>query len=230
MSKRVCEALAVAVIAVAAVAESAVESAPVLIRGFECGRVWQTDFSPDKPLGWYWGRADSAEVSVVDYGRNRSIAGVYAVERADNETFGSFVLPLPRDFAAGGEGLYDVTLTLRKNGAVLSAETARIARVHDVSGTSVDIIPSTDGKWGELTGRGILAYDTGWHGERSAAVSFTVEQGDASRDVPLEGTGGYAPLDLAAEGPAKVSLVFDGTGYASSLLWRKIVGMKLLLR
>lgn len=230
MNKRVGEALALVVFTVAAVAGAAVESTPVMLRSIEQQRLWQTDFSPDQPLRWCWGWADSAEVTVVNHGKSRATAQVHTVERTGNELFGSFALPLPRNFAAGGEGLYDVTLVLRKGVAVLSTETARIARVHAATGGSIDVIPSTDGKWGELVGDGVLAYDTEWQADRSAAVSFVVEKGETSRTVPLEGANGYAPLDLSVEQSADVSLVFGETRYATSLLWRTVNGLMLLFR
>ena len=220
-------AVAATALAAGLCVEASVESAPILVRGSDNARVWQTDFSPEEPIEWYWGKATVAELSVTDYGKDRTV--VHTVTRVPETTYGSFALALPADFAQGGERLYDLSLTLKQGETVLSTQTARIARVHDVDGQGVNVKASSDADWGTLSGSGILAYDAAWSAEPQGAAAFVVG-GEPGRVVDLPGTSGYAPLNLRAEGSADVTLRFGETDYATAHLSRIVFGMVLIFR
>lgn len=211
-------------------------SQPILVRGGDSQRLWQTSFVPDAPLEWYWGNAVSGCVSVVCHVERTTLdSGV--IEKGVGEKTGSYMLPVPNSFGVDGkEYLYDVSLVLfSDDGSVSMEETARVVYLPGAVGRPFDLIVGNS-DWRKIEDVRVVGYDSAWREEtacaESASISGAREDG-AEIGIILCSTSGYEPIDsklICKGGITTLSLDFSTFPSAWTATLRSPSGLSIILR
>lgn len=211
-------------------------SPPILVRGGDGLRLWQTSFIPNSPLDWHWGNSVSGRVTVVCHVERTTVdSGV--IERGVGEKTGSYMLPTAPSFGLDGkEYLYDVSLTLfRGDGSVSLEETARIVCLPAAVGGTFELVVG-DSDWPKIDGVRVAGYDSTWREETASAESVSISgtRGDGSEiNISLCGTSGYEPIDSKSTckgGGASLFLDFSTLASAWSAVLRSSQGLSIIVR
>lgn len=200
-------------------------SGRVLVRGRANERMWQTDFLPDMPLEWRWGKSELAEITVTNYASGAVTESV--VLKSGNEVLGELSLPSAKDSSGRvTDAVFDVGIVLKKDGVAVDSLFARIARVTGAGyNANPTVVRNVKSQWGFVkSASAVVPYDAAWHVKaNSSAVMF-------NSDPVVSGRSGYVPLPMPGGTDGNVSLSFDGELYSQARLVRVVSGMFLILR
>ena len=213
----------------ATLAAFAVSSEGICVRNAEDARTWQVNLSPNEPIVWAWGAADSAVLTVASAVEKTSRS--YAVARTEGDAFGSCAISLPTDVATV-EHLLNLTLTLKSGETTLETRSARVAYLPN----AFAVVQPGSGDWKRMDRPRVFAYDAAWTDGTPTSAKLTLAAGSASSTVSLDGLLGYAALDPATQltgferGAFVATLVFDETSFATASLKSGVHGMAILIR
>jgi hypothetical protein len=160
-------------------------------------RHWETVFTNRVALLWEWNTNASRAELRID-GMNGSFATNFT-EAASTCLWQAFTASSP-----GAEDVYQVRLTFyASGGAVVGAQTSRLAVVEGAFGAApVDPGPS-DRTWSRVRSNVLLPYDAGWAEDATNAVAgqlVIAKEGGATQTCALTDAAGYFGWQLVRSG------------------------------
>ena len=211
------------------VAAANADSAGILVRPSDRGRVWQVSYAPDEPITWLWPAKATAAQLVVTSHVEKTVR-TYDIVRGTGEDLGAWTRPVPAATAAN-EFLYDLALTFLAGETALRTDAARIAILPESFTVRV---PETEA-WTKVRDERIVPYDTAWTNEAVSAASLDLAIDGASASVPLAGESGWEPMDLqwrlgSRTGDLSATLSFNDEQFADAALQRVLPGFFFIVR